>query len=136
MKRHAFSASALLAVLLASACSSDAPPAGQPALPADKDDTKGTIRFTGAPASIVARQPGDVIVAGKSPSAPRGFVRAVVSVQADGADTVVETMPIPLQLAFKNLHVKLAREVADLSRPPSLASSSLATSIEPRSHSV
>ena len=87
-----------------------------------KDDAQGTIRFRGAPEIVRNREPGDVIIGGKSAATPRGFVRAVVSVKPEGEDTVVETMPVPLPLAFKRLHAKIAPRVVDyLKTPPSAA---------------
>lgn len=82
-----------------------------------KDDAQGTIRFRGAPEIVRSRAPGDVIIGGKSAATPRGFLRAVVSVQPDGEDTVVETMPVPLPLAFKRLHAKIAPRVVDIAAP-------------------
>lgn len=82
-----------------------------------KDDAQGTIRFRGAPEIVRNREPGDVIIGGKSAATPRGFVRAVVSVKPEGEDTVVETMPVPLPLGFKRLHAKIAPRVVDLATP-------------------
>jgi hypothetical protein len=82
-----------------------------------KDDGDGTLRFRGAPDAVHARQPGDVILAGHSPTTPYGFIRAVVSVADDGGDTVVETIPVPLPFAFKNLHAKLRRAPVDVANP-------------------
>ncbi len=74
----------------------------------------GILRFHGAPEAILRLEPGDVIVAGKSERTPKGLIRGVVSVTNEGNETVVETLPVPLPLAFKRLHAKLAREGIDL----------------------
>ena len=133
---------ALLSALAIGACGSDDPPAAGP--PADearfelhpwvtelgpealaalvaKDDPAGVLRFRGAPASVVARKPGDVIVAGKSDATPRGLLRGVALVESAGEETLVRTFPVPLPLAFKSLHAKLdrgTRDIADPSGPP------------------
>jgi hypothetical protein len=77
----------------------------------------GTLTFSGSPALVRDRAPGDVLVAGKSDQTPKGLLRAVVSVTSDGGDTVVETIPVPLPLAFESLHAKLTRTGIDLAGP-------------------
>ena len=129
--------SALVLPLLLLSCSGDEPSSGaesddaqyelhewttvlpQEALDAiaSRDDAVGTLRFRGAPESVRARAPGDVIVGGKSAATPRGILRVVVSVTPDGEDTVLETMPVALPLAFKRLHARVAPRVADVAAP-------------------
>ncbi len=84
----------------------------------ESDPAFGTLRFAGVPERVASRQPGDVLIAGKSQHTPKGLLRAVVSVSHEGGDTVVETVPVPLPLAFAKLHAKLAaREVSFTARP-------------------
>ncbi len=82
------------------------------------DVSRGTLGFSGAPARIVERQPGDVLIAGWSDSTPRGLLGAVISVSSVGGDTVVETMPVPLPMAFERLHAKLAPRRVDFGHEP------------------
>lgn len=76
----------------------------------EKDDAWGLLRFTSAPEVVRSLSKGSVVVAGKSPTTPRGFLRAVVTVEQLGEDTVLSTLPIPLPLAFRSLHATLRRE--------------------------
>lgn len=84
----------------------------------ESDPAFGTLRFAGTPARVAERQPGDVLVAGKSKRTPRGLLRAVVAVSTEGGDTVLETLPVPLPLAFAELHAKLAPRELGFAAPP------------------
>ncbi len=55
------------------------------------DAESGQLRFTQAPAQITALQAGDVLVSEPSAAAPSGYLRKVVTVSRDGADTVLDT---------------------------------------------
>jgi hypothetical protein len=122
-----------LSILGAAACGSDAS-SPEPALPADEIEavpfstTKmlsaadvaeltvgidGTLSFRNAPAILATIEVGEVIVAGISPSTPQGLIRVVTDVRRNGASLELSTMHSPLQLAFRKLHMKIERDVAD-----------------------
>lgn len=73
----------------------------------------GTLRFVGAGPEVTERQPGDVIVAGQSSSTPKGLLRVVVATETQGDTTTLDTLPVPLPLAFRRLHAKLERPALD-----------------------
>lgn len=76
----------------------------------EKDDARGLLRFTSAPEIVRSLAKGSVVVAGKSSTTPRGFLRVVVTAEQLGDDTLLSTLPIPLPLAFRSLHATLRRE--------------------------
>lgn len=104
----------------------------------ESDPGQGTLRFKGRPAAVATRKQGDVLIGGKSSTTPKGLLRGVVSVTEDAGDTVVETLPVPLPLAFKSLHAKLSRSGIDLVSPPAAGTgpTSLAPAASPQLHSV
>lgn len=91
-----------------------------------RDVSSGVLRFKGAPEVVRARAEGDVIVGGPCAVAPHGLLGAVVSVTTTGDETVVETIPVPLPMAFKSLHATLRRGTVDVANPsPTLGERSL-----------
>lgn len=71
----------------------------------------GTLRFDGVPEALAGLRRLSVVLAPASPTTPSGLLRLVSSVQEDGNGLVVNTVPAPLQLAFRKLHVRVTRSV-------------------------
>ena len=67
----------------------------------------GTVRVTGAPIQLSELKTGDVLLAGLSPTTPRGLLRFVIEVHDDDGDIVIDTVPAPVQAAFLSLHAKI-----------------------------
>ncbi len=80
-----------------------------------EDTADGTLRFQGTPAALTGLAPLAVIVAPGSPQSPDGLLRLVRSVETDGNGLVVHTLPAPVQLAFRKLHVKMTRTIDETS---------------------
>jgi hypothetical protein len=75
----------------------------------------GTYHFSGTPAGATAVAADDVIIGGVSDKTPYGFLRYVTSVEtAANGDLLLHTVPAPVQMAFRKLHVKLARSIPDI----------------------
>ncbi len=81
-------------------------------------DTSQTLSFESSVGSGFAR--GDILMAGVTPKTPRGLLRLVRDVKTDGATTTVDTMLVPLQLAFKKLNVHVERTLDTSSASPEL----------------
>ncbi|HET6339990.1 MAG TPA: hypothetical protein VFG30_42570 [Polyangiales bacterium] len=127
-----------LALIVTSACSS-----GDAARPADEieavpfDDTRtltssdldlleeasadGTLTFRKIPASLTKVARGDVLVAGVSDKTRAGLLRIVTGVDAADGGLRLQTLNAPIQLAFRKLHVRVAR-TSDLIQPEQDAS--------------
>lgn len=43
-----------------------------------------------------------------------GFIRMVTKVQSDSQGLVLKTVPVPIQLAFRKLHVKFTRKIENI----------------------
>lgn len=74
---------------------------------ADTGPMDGVVRFHGTPASLAALKSGEVLLAGASPTTPKGILRQVTNVSSDNGDLVVATRPAPIQIAFKSLHARI-----------------------------
>ncbi len=74
----------------------------------------GTYRFSGTPDDLKDITAKNVIVGGVSEKTPYGLLRLVTGVETDSGDLVLHTVPAPIQLAFKKLHVKITRSVPDI----------------------
>lgn len=74
---------------------------------ADVSANDGTVRFRGAPAQVQGLKQGDVLLAGVSPTTPRGLLRMVLEARDEGGDVVVTTRPAPIQAAFRTLHARI-----------------------------
>lgn len=74
----------------------------------------GSITFAGTPAQLAGLQPGDVLVSGASATIPDGLLRQVVEVKNEGGNTVLMTKPVPIQLAFKSLHIRAVSQATML----------------------
>lgn len=151
MRRSAFPSFFLLVLFLAVvACSRDDAPAGAPpdelsyelfssttflqgadlaALTATPD---GTLSFATAPASLAKVEAGSILLAGISPATPQGLVRAVTSVERQGAGLKLTTLQAPIQLAFRKLHVKTTRDVVNFAQSPATRSDVSTRSVRPR----
>ncbi|HKI59022.1 MAG TPA: PKD domain-containing protein [Trueperaceae bacterium] len=85
------------------------------------DPSSGELRF-GPQATFGALEPDDVLVTEPVPPiAPYGFLRKVVSVQAVGSDTVVETVPAKLAEAIHQGNFKIHQQLT----PSMLASATI-----------
>ena len=135
MLRRLASALPVLAILIA-ACSDDPSPAPAPnALqPGDEltyelfantkelsPETLGAIQevtsdgrivFTGDPAQLAAITKGNVVLGAASDKTPSGLLRFVLKVERTNGQLVLSTTPAPVELAFKKLHMKMARELS------------------------
>ena len=103
-------------------------------------DETGTLTFSSAPPGLEGVAPGDVILAGISPTTPAGLLRVVGAVERSSGRLVLRTVAAPLQVAFKKLHARVVRtaeandpeakftlkDMSPLSRPP------LAPSLSPQ----
>ena len=72
-------------------------------------DADGTLRFTGSPESLQDLERFDVILGGPTDATPRGLMRLVTEVEETASGLVVRTLPAPLQMAFRRLHVRATR---------------------------
>jgi hypothetical protein len=85
-------------------------------LAAVESDVGGVLRFDPAPASLASVGVGSVLVGGIGPATPAGLLRAVLVVEHDGDTLVLKTAHAPIQLAYKKLHLRVARSL--LATPP------------------
>ena len=69
----------------------------------------GTLVFDPAPASLADVEVGRIRVGGVSDETPAGLLRAVLAVERDGDRLTLGTAVAPIQLAYRKLHVKLAK---------------------------
>ncbi len=69
----------------------------------------GRLVFAKTPPILEGVTTGAVLVAGASPSTPRGLLRVVTDAQRSGDVLTLQTVAAPPQLAFQRLHVKMAR---------------------------
>jgi hypothetical protein len=78
-------------------------------------DAQGLLHVAALPSSLKDLKARQVLVGTLSASHPHGLLRMVTQVtpEADGSLTV-SSVPVPPQLAFKRLHAKLKRTVADI----------------------
>ncbi len=72
-------------------------------------DEGGRLRFSGTPAELTDIAVDAVIVAGISEASPRGLCRIVTGVSSAGGDLLLDTADVPLQLAFRKLHLRAKR---------------------------
>jgi hypothetical protein len=84
----------------------------------DRSATDGTLSFRERPASLAKVARGDILVAGVSAKSRAGLLRIVSGVETaeDGRGLRLQTLNAPIQLAFRKLHVRVAR-VAELIQP-------------------
>jgi hypothetical protein len=78
------------------------------------DRGDGELVFAPAPAALSSVAPGDVLLAGVSPSTPYGLLRVVRSVDRKDGTLTLQTFNAPVQLAFKRLRVDVSRSVPSL----------------------
>src|SRR5581483_8496416 len=90
------------------------------------ENGNGKLTFETAPPSLASVAPGEVIVAGLSPSTPHGLMRVITKVDATGSGLALETLQAPVQLAFKKVHVKAHRST----RPIGTAANAAGTAAE------
>src|SRR3989304_6038700 len=76
-----------------------------------KIDTDGTLHFTGVPAELQGLAEEMVLLGGVNANSPTGFIRMVTSIETPAEGLVVHTVPVPIQLAFRKLHVKFTRTI-------------------------
>ena len=69
----------------------------------------GKLVFATAPDSLANVTRGAIVVAGMSPTTPHGLLRVVRTVQRDGGALTLTTAHVPIQLAFRTLHMKVAK---------------------------
>lgn len=69
----------------------------------------GSLVFDPAPASLADVEVGRILVGGVSDETPAGLLRAVLAVERDGDRLTLGTAVAPIQLAYRKLHVKLAK---------------------------
>jgi hypothetical protein len=74
----------------------------------------GELRFDGVPTDLEGIEPGAVIVAPRHRNARSGLLRFVLEVDEDDDDLVLQTAHVPIEFAFRELHVTLTRTVSDL----------------------
>ncbi|MBX3227472.1 MAG: hypothetical protein KIT84_14045 [Labilithrix sp.] len=72
-------------------------------------DASQTLTFDEGFGTTLAR--GDVLLAGVSEKTPKGLLRLVRGTTTEGGKTRVDTVMVPLQLAFKRLDVHLERRL-------------------------
>jgi hypothetical protein len=72
----------------------------------------GTLVFDPAPDALADVAVGRILVGGVSDETPGGLLRAVLAVARDGDRLTLGTAVAPIQLAYRKLHVKLARREA------------------------
>jgi hypothetical protein len=78
----------------------------------EPDAGDGTLVFAPAPASLDAVKVGSILVGGVSDSSPTGLLRAVLAVERDGDRLTLRTAQAPIQLAYKELHVRFTKSTA------------------------
>lgn len=79
----------------------------------DSADPAGTLTFHALPASLANIDRGSVIVASASDKTPAGLLRIVKQVDTmDDGSVALQTLNAPIQLAFRKLHVSVARSTA------------------------
>jgi hypothetical protein len=129
----------LVAVTLLGACSSSEAPAGPPGAPLQPGDeltyelfsttklfddattnavtppdASGAMHIPSGASALAGVARGDVLLAGVSAKFPHGLLRLVTKVDAAGDGVTVQTIPTPIQMAFRKLHVKGKRRLDDL----------------------
>lgn len=80
-------------------------------------DEDGRLRFDGVPAQLSELGGTHVLIAGKSQAQPSGFMRWIVDATIDEGDLVLDTRDVPVELAFRKLHVRATRSYAELTAP-------------------
>jgi hypothetical protein len=85
-------------------------------LAAIESDVGGVLRFSPAPAALASVRVGSVLVGGVGSATPAGLLRAVLAIEHDGDTLVLRTAHAPIQLAYKKLHLRVARSL--LATPP------------------
>lgn len=71
----------------------------------------GMLTFDPAPSALDGVETGMVLVGGMSPKTPEGLLRGVGAVQREGTRLTMQTMVVPIQLAFRRLSVHSAHRV-------------------------
>lgn len=83
--------------------------------------TDGQIRFAGSPAELSKVAVHEIILAGASAKTPKGLLRQVLAIRQEGGDTVLETQPVAIQLAFRHLHATGETPVTALDGTPGVS---------------
>lgn len=78
----------------------------------DASEEDGTLRFEQAPEALDGVRVGSVIVGGVGPHTPFGLLRGVIAVERSGAALTLKTAQVPIQLAYRKLHLRFAREAS------------------------
>lgn len=76
----------------------------------------GRLTFAGTPTELADVAPRKVLLAGISEQTPVGFVRMVTSVETSSHGLVLQTVQVPIQLAFRKLHVRVERSIDDIGK--------------------
>ena len=69
----------------------------------DVDSTK--VIFNGNTTQLQSLTVGNIIISGIAPNAPYGFLRKITNIQKTGSTYTFTTVEVPLEEAFKELHV-------------------------------
>jgi hypothetical protein len=83
--------------------------------------TDGQIRFSGSPAELAKVGTNEIILAGASAKTPKGLLRQVLAIRQVGGDTILDTQPVAVQLAFKHLHATGETPLTALNGTPGVA---------------
>ncbi|HNM67427.1 MAG TPA: hypothetical protein PKN16_08035, partial [Chitinophagales bacterium] len=67
------------------------------------DSTK--VVFNGNTTQLQSLTVGNIIISGIAPNAPYGFLRKITNIQNTGSTYTFTTVEVPLEEAFKELHV-------------------------------
>ena len=78
------------------------------------DDGSGKLRFASSTPQLAGLEKGSVLLTGQSARTPRGLLRVVRSVTAQGGGLELDTLEAPPQLAFRKLHVRTSRAITDV----------------------
>jgi hypothetical protein len=79
----------------------------------DRSEDDGTVHFAKVPPALKDVRVGKILVAGVGKHTPAGLLRAVLSVEHDDdGGLTLRTAQVPIQLAYKKLHAKVARDMA------------------------
>lgn len=81
----------------------------QATLDALVSDHAGRLTFSGTPPQLANIDVDTVLVGGQAAAAPRGLCRMVTNVEASSEALVLDTEDVPLQVAFRKLHLRTKR---------------------------
>lgn len=86
------------------------------------NESDGSIEMPASAPSVSRLTRGRVMVAGKSEGTPNGLLRVVKAAVSDGERVRLETLHVPIQLAFRKVHIETTRrstgELGSRSWPP------------------